>query len=543
MGFIFALGGLLILLLALLGAFFCIRWLFFRNRPPVHPDRKEVHMRERDTSESNASIPNDLSAPPQPNAARTDTGNREETFPQPGARQRPIAARPSLLDSSLSRFAIVAAIAVALLIPLLLVQNLVDERAMLYRSVVRDISRTWGGQQQLTGPILLIPYSERQLTQRSVPRKKEKDNDIQEYETVTESHLVLGYFVLLPTRIDFSGGMVPQERQRGIYRSLVYTADLHIAGHFNLPSDEALKRVAPALESVNYAGAYLVMGLSYPNALRTVGQLIWNKAELSAEPGIQPFSKLKNGFRIPVRLSPEVKEYAFSQNLVFNGSSGIRFTPVGGVTRITLESPWPHPSFQGDILPVSREVSDQGFNASWDIPSLARSYPNLGTLENWPENFTTFSAGVELYEAATHYHLIERSVKYGILFIGLTFLAFVIFELGLNARLHPVQYGLVGLSMVVFYLVLLSLSEHLAFLPSYAAASACTILMIALYVGAALRNIKEGMGVGVLLTALYTLLYAILQMKDYALLMGTALVLVALGALMAVSRNLAVERR
>ena len=166
MGFIFALGGLLILLLALLGAFFCIRWLFFRNRPPVHPDRKEVHMRERDTSESNASIPNDPSAPPQPNAARTDTGNREETFPQPGARQRPIAARPSLLDSSLSRFAIVAAIAVALLIPLLLVQNLVDERAMLYRSVVRDISRTWGGQQQLTGPILLIPYSERQLTQR-----------------------------------------------------------------------------------------------------------------------------------------------------------------------------------------------------------------------------------------------------------------------------------------------------------------------------------------------------------------------------------------
>lgn len=149
---------------------------------------------------------------------------------------------------------------------------------------------------------------------------------------------------------------------------------------------------------------------------------------------------------------------------------------------------------------------------------------------------------MELYEAATHYHLIERSVKYGILFIGLTFLAFIIFELGLRARLHPVQYGLVGLAMVVFYLVLLSLSEHFSFLPSYAAASACTVLMIALYVGAALRNVREGVGVGVLLTALYTLLYAILQMEDYALLMGTALVLVMLGALMMVSRNLAFER-
>ena len=132
-------------------------------------------------------------------------------------------------------------------------------------------------------------------------------------------------------------------------------------------------------------------------------------------------------------------------------------------------------------------------------------------------------------------------MKYGVLFIGLTFLAFIIFELGLRARLHPVQYGLTGLAMVVFYLTLLSLSEHFAFLPSYAAASACTILMIAAYVGAALRDVRGGLGVGALLTALYAMLYAILQMEDYALLMGTALVLVMLGALMVASRGLAFE--
>ena len=191
---------------------------------------------------------------------------------------------------------------------------------------------------------------------------------------------------------------------------------------------------------------------------------------------------------------------------------------------------------------MKREVSATGFTAVWDIPSLARSYPNLGTLKTWPDRFTSFAAGVALYESASHYHLIERSVKYGILFIGLTFLAFIIFELSLNARLHPVQYGLVGLAMVVFYLVLLSLSEHFTFLPSYAAASACTVLMIALYAGAAMRSVRQGFSVGLLLTALYSLLYAILQMEDYALLMGTALVLVMLGVLMVVSRNLAFER-
>lgn len=531
-------AGLLVLLLALFGAFCCVRRIFFRKRPlSLRPAETEGQMAGKDGPESAALIPGD--AVP---AARPDAADGENARRPSGSRQRPISAESLPPGSPLSRFAIVAAIALALLIPLLLVQNLVDERASLYRNVVRDISRTWGGQQQLTGPMLLIPYTERQITRRRGPGKEGTGGGNQGDETITESHWALGHFVLLPTRVDFSGGMVPQERRRGIYRSLVYTADLHLAGRFTLPPDDALKRAAPALESVNYAGAYVVMGLSYPNALRTVGPLVWNKAELSAEPGIQPFSKLKNGFRIPVRLSPEVREYTFSQHLVFNGSSGIRFTPVGGVTGITLDSPWPHPSFQGDILPVSREVTDQGFKAAWEIPSLARSYPNLGTLKNWPENFTAFAAGVELYEAAAHYHLIERSVKYGILFIGLTFLAFIIFELGLRARLHPVQYGLVGLAMVVFYLVLLSLSEHFSFLPSYAAASACTVLMIALYVGAALRNVREGLGVGVLLTALYTLLYAILQMEDYALLMGTALVLVMLGALMMVSRNLAFER-
>ena len=312
-------AGLVVLLLALFGAFCCVRRIFFRKRPlSLRPAETEGQMARKDKPESAALIPGDA-AP----AARPDAADGENARPPSGLRQRPISAESLPPGSPLSRFAIVAAIALALLIPLLLVQNLVDERASLYRNVVQDISRTWGGQQQLTGPMLLIPYTERQITRRRGPGKEATGGGNQGDETITESHWALGHFVLLPTRVDFSGGMVPQERRRGIYRSLVYTADLHLAGRFTLPPDDALKRAAPALESVNYAGAYVVMGLSYPNALRTVGPLVWNKAELNAEPGIQPFSKLKNGFRIPVRLSPEIREYTFAfvadkhENLLF----------------------------------------------------------------------------------------------------------------------------------------------------------------------------------------------------------------------------------
>lgn len=526
-------------LLALLGVFCCARWLFrlWGFWPPSSPTNEaKVSMPENDKSEKEPQAVQSLPVELGPTRAQAKSAGS-------GATRRPMDAHAALRTPQ-ARFVLVGVIAAALLIPLFLVNDLVRERAGLYASVVKDISRAWGGRQQVTGPILLIPYTEQQIISRSIPdEKKNPTPGDEEYRVIKESHLVPGYFVLLPEQVDFTGKMDPHERQRGIYRSLVYTADLRVQGRFVLPTPETMKRIAPAMDSVDYARAYVVMGLSYPSALRTVGPMLWNKTELAAEPGTQPFSTLQDGFRIPVRLSPETREYVFSQNLLFNGSSGIRFTPVGGVTRISLTSPWPHPSFTGNILPVTRDISDKGFTAAWDIPSLARSYANFGTRRDWPDQFTSFAAGVELYESSTHYHLIQRSVKYGILFIGLTFLAFIIFELGLRACLHPVQYGLVGLSMVVFYLVLLSLSEHFSFLPSYAAASACTILMIAIYTGAALRSAKEGAGVGILLTALYILLYAILQMEDYALLMGTALVLAMLAALMVVTRNLAFEKR
>lgn len=433
--------------------------------------------------------------------------------------------------SPLMRFGIVTLITLILLIPLSLVENMVHERSSLYSSVLRDINSTWGGLQQLSGPALLIPYTERQTVEKQVQINNKR-------ETVHDSVEVASYMIVLPDTMKFAAQLLPEERQRGIYHSLVYTAHLSMHGTFNLPTREQTERLIPALVAIDYINAYVVVGISHPSALREVSPLQWNGAPVIVEPGVLPFSKLESGFRVPVRLAPNTPQYTFSQSMTFNGSEGLRFTPVGQTTDITLESPWPHPSFQGRVLPVSRTVSENGFKAQWQIPSLARSYSNLGVLTQWPKSFNSFVVGVDLHETGMLYGLVQRSVKYGILFIGLTFVAFMIFEMALKARLHPAQYGLVGLSMVVFYLVLLSLSEHIPFMWAYASAMSCTILMVALYAGTAMGHSKYGWGIGVFCVGLYTLLYALLQMEDYALLMGTALVIIMLGALMYVSRNM-----
>ena len=449
--------------------------------------------------------------------------------------QLPGKAMPQgeLKDSVVFRYALVAGIALLLLIPLLMVESLVGERSSLYREVVADISRTWGGLQQLSGPYLLVPYTERVERERVVPVEGG------EGRLVRETRLEASYFVILPSRLSFDAVLDPESRRRGIYRALVYTSEIDISGQFTLPSREALTRIVPALVEVDYTRAFVITGLSHSSALREASPFVWAGVPYGAEPGTQPFENLPSGFRVPIALNTGQGTFDFSQRLALSGSSGIRFATAGENTEIKVRSPWPHPSFQGQVLPASYETSDTGFSAVWSVPSLARSYPNLGMQHTWPSDFMEFTVGVDLYQAGTHYKLVERSVKYGVLFIGLTFLAFIVFEMGLGARLHPVQYGIVGLSMVVFYLVLLSLSEHLAFLASYLSASVCIVLMVSCYVGFALRNYKEGMGIGVLLVALYSLLYTILQMEDYALLMGTALLLVMLAALMVVSRNLA----
>lgn len=192
-------------------------------------------------------------------------------------------------------------------------------------------------------------------------------------------------------------------------------------------------------------------------------------------------------------------------------------------------------------LPTSHEITAEGFTSTWAIPHLARNYPQSWVSANAQYNLTEFTAGVDLFEPVFLYSKVTRAAKYGILFVGLTFLTFLIFELTTQIRLHYVQYGLIGVALIIFYLVLLSIAEHTAFLTAYIVAAVINIGLITLYTGAALKSWSKAGVIFVLLSALYAVLYSLLQLEDYALLMGTMLLLSVLMVLMYVTRNLRVN--
>jgi inner membrane protein len=233
----------------------------------------------------------------------------------------------------------------------------------------------------------------------------------------------------------------------------------------------------------------------------------------------------------------------FKIQLSFNGNTRFSFAPLGESTTTTIESSWPHPSFKGGVLPVSKVISAEGFNATWRIPNLARNYPQSwlqGKDNSQSETYKLDSliASVELFSPVSLYSKVSRAVKYGILFIGLTFLSFLIFEVSVASKIHIIQYAIIGISLALFYLLLISLSEHLAFIKAYAYAAGTTISIITMYTFAVLRSFSKGMFILILLSSLYTALYFILQMEDYALLAGAAVMLFVVLILMIATWNL-----
>ncbi|MEZ5450989.1 MAG: inner membrane CreD family protein [Thiolinea sp.] len=205
-----------------------------------------------------------------------------------------------------------------------------------------------------------------------------------------------------------------------------------------------------------------------------------------------------------------------------------------------MDSGWPHPSFQGDLLPDTHEIGAAGFKAEWAISNLARNYPQHWQLQEQasPYDLNAFSTGVSLYQPASLYTTVERAVKYGILFVALTFMTFFAFEIASGLRLHVLQYGLIGTALALFYLSLLALAEHLPFQEAYRAAAAIVVGMIWLYAWAVLRSFWKGLLILLILGGLYTLLYFILQLEDYALAAGTGLLLLTTLMMMLVTRRI-----
>ena len=412
---------------------------------------------------------------------------------------------------------------VLLLLPLAYFSDLVEERAWLYQEAITNIAERWGGVQTVTGPALIIPYVSRDS-----------------YESAHGGGRGTKHLVVLPKQVSFSANLASQTRYKGIYRYVVYTTPVSISGSYVLPED------GPIADSRNiflWDQAFFSVGVSDLKAIGSMGALRWDDGEASSfAPGAETATLLGPGFHAKAPVRPDRREYDFSMQVSLNGSGGIYFTPVGESTRITVKGDWPSPNFDGALLAGSREVTPEGFTAEWNVPHISRDYPQSGTLESYTGGgrsvIAAFTAGVSLHESVPLYRQIMRSVKYGVLFIGLTFAALLGFELLSRSRLHLAQYGLVGVAMCLFYLVLLSLAEHLAFWQAFALASAVCVFMNGLYIAAAFRSALRGLLIALLLATLYGVLYALLQTEEYAILLGTALVVAVVCVLMYLTRHL-----
>lgn len=438
-------------------------------------------------------------------------------------------------DTLWLRAIIVLFIVVGLSIPLSMVDDIVYERKHLQSEALEKMLLGWGDVQHIIGPAVIVPYD---LWQEETVTEKDAKGEVRQIKQRYKS--AIHHKVILPRLVDFQAIITPVERYYGIYAATVYESTVDIAGEFVMPKPADFGK---DIATIYWEEAIFSLGLSGLKSLASSVPLVWNGEQMSSfEPSTKAGNLLGAGFHTPITAGLEAGQTGtFKTSLNMRGAKNLRFAPVGETSTITISGDWKDPSFSGEILPTSRTITEHDFTAFWSIPHLSRGYPQVGTLDsNYTEGeeIRSFTVGVDLYEPVTLYRKVDRSLKYGILFIGLTYAALFSLEIIRREKLHYLQYALVGLAMTVFYLSLLSLAEHVAFLTAFGIASAICIAMNSIYVAAATKSKKQGGIIGATLTILYLCLYILLGLEKYALLVGTSLVLTLVIVLMVITRNL-----
>ena len=428
-------------------------------------------------------------------------------------------------DSTGFKMIAIGGLVLLLLIPLGMVESLIQEREHRRTEAADEVASTWGKCQLLGGPVLTVPY-----------QQHSKDDKGKDYVSVS-------YARFLPADLRIEGKVLPEKRNRGIFEAVVYRADLRWTGSFQRPSFAAWK-VAP--QDVLWSGAYLSVGVPDLRGIRSAVAIHWSQRALQFQPGGVEEGLWDSGLRVPVpdlAAGKEGDSYRFAFDLGLNGSRQLQFLPLGQQTTVSLSSPWPSPSFNGAVLPESHHVTDQGFDAAWSRSWFNRSYPQQWRQEE-AEKLAAKSAlegsafGVELFLPVDSYQKTERSAKYGTLFLVLTFLTFFLYEVFSAVPLHPMQYLLVGAALCLFYLLLLSISEHVPFGLSYLVAAAATVLLIGGYSAAVLRGRLRALLMTAVLAVLYGYLYVLLQLEDYALLLGSVGLFLILALVMFLTRRI-----
>jgi len=406
-------------------------------------------------------------------------------------------------------------------IPTSMIQGVIRERQATRAAAVSEVTEKWGRHQTIVGPWITVPY---------VKKWSEQSKD-----GAQKVHTEIHYANFLPESIQISGKIETEVRYRGIFEVPVYRMPLTVTGHFSRPDLSEWK-----IDSgdILWDRAYLSVGISDVRAITNQAILAWNEDKLGFLPGSGEAASKTPGIHADLKgfLGPDLFRFSFVLNL--NGSEKALFAPFGRETTLDLKSNWSDPSFQGAWLPSKRTVGSGGFQAMWTIPFLGRNYPQSWISgKDLEKSIHASLFGVSLLSPVDQYRMADRSVKYVTLFLALTFIVLWLFEVLAAIRIHLVQYLLVGAGMCLFYLLELSLAEHLGFNLAYSIASFAIIALISSYCVAVLKSGSRALLVGTAIVLLYGYLYILLREQDYALLVGSIGLFAVLAAIMYLTRK------
>ena len=413
----------------------------------------------------------------------------------------------------------IAFLVLILLIPMTMIRESIREREGRRMDAEKNITGIWGGNQTVGGPVLTIPYK--------ILRHKGKENEFKE----------LHYAHFLPDELNIDAKVTSQIRYRGIFEIPVYLTDVTFKGWFEQPDFNDFGLVNPEFD---WESAFVSMGIPDLRGIKETIPLEWDSSGKYFKSGVNKAFFLNSGVNtpVPVQDADNSKKYQFTISLKLAGSKSLNFIPLGRATSLKMSSEWPSPSFTGAYLPDERNVTRKGFTANWNTMDLGRNYPQKAVDSDLNLSDLYASAmGVDFIIPSDHYKLSTRSAKYAILFISLTFLLFFIFEMFNGLRIHPLQYLLVGFANCLFYLLLISISEHADFYMAYAAGSITVILMISAYCWTILKNKWKTLSITVLQAALYGYLFVLLQSEDYSFLFGSFGLFVILALFMYFTRK------
>jgi len=405
-------------------------------------------------------------------------------------------------------------------IPVLFVYNLMSDREQTKNNAVRQIADGWGLAQEVVGPYLVVPYRSARMGTN------------QAGQPVTT--WVEGAATFLPDTLNMTAALDEETRNRGIFETAVYAADIDMTGSFSPPE---FSRWAVLDSEILWDQARLLMEVSDARGFRDSVEISWAGAAHAFEPGEPTLPGTRQGLQTAFSAEDfEGETFPFELHFDLKGSSSIRFAPLGRRTETRITGSWPSPSFQGAWLPDERVTTPEGFSASWTIPFLGRSFPQswTGKLENTP--FIS-QFGVDLLTPVDAYRQTERSLKYELLFLALTFAPLWLFEVLAGIRLHFIQYGLIGAAICLFYLLELSLAEQIGFANAYALAASMIAGLVTSYAWSILGSVSRAASMGGVISGLYAFLYVLISLEDFALLVGSLALFLVLAALMYTTRR------